>query len=98
MGVKSISAAEYVRRKEEFVLIDVRTGEEWKEGHEEQAMHIELASIGERMGKIPKKPLALICHSGARSAYACMLLSGAGFDACNIEGGMNALLREKNRR
>lgn len=95
MAAKSISAAEYIRRAGEFVLVDVRTKEEWEEGHEENALHVPLGEVVAKMWDLPKRPLAIICRSGARSAHACMLLSGAGFDVCNIEGGMNALMRCK---
>jgi len=98
MAIKAVSAAEYLKRKGEFLLIDVRTQEEWEEGHEEEALHIPLGELEERIGELPKKPLAIICHSGGRSAAACAFLSSLGFDACNIVGGMSALTREKSRR
>lgn len=98
MAAKSLSAKEYLGRKGGFLLIDVRTAQEWEEGHEKEAIHIPLDALEEKIGQLPKKPIALICHSGARSAFACTLLCSAGFEAYNVEGGMNALLREKTKR
>ncbi|VVB58163.1 Thiosulfate sulfurtransferase GlpE [Candidatus Anstonella stagnisolia] len=98
MAIKAVSAAEYLKRKHEFLLVDVRTQDEWEEGHEEEAVHIPLDELEARMGELPKKPLAIICHSGGRSAAACGFLSSAGLDACNVTGGMSALIREKSRR
>ena len=36
------------------------------------------------------RPIVVVCRSGARSAVATEALIGAGFDAYNLEGGMNA--------
>ena len=37
------------------------------------------------------EPIAVVCHSGARSAQGCQLLVEMGFtDVANVAGGMNA--------
>jgi rhodanese-related sulfurtransferase len=36
------------------------------------------------------KPVYLICHTGLRSAQACLYLERKGFDVANVVGGINA--------
>ena len=73
------------------VLVDVRTRQEWKEGHPPEALHISLASLETQMRRIPDDRIVLaICRSGSRSARAVAALQRAGFDARNVKGGMIA--------
>lgn len=73
------------------VLVDVRTRQEWKQGHAPGAMHISLASLENQMRRIPADRTVLaICRSGSRSAQAAASLARAGFDARNVRGGMVA--------
>ncbi len=78
----------------EAVLVDVRTRQEWKQGHAPRAMHISLASLDTQMRRIPADRTVLaICRSGSRSAQAVASLSRAGYDARNVKGGMIAWSR-----
>ena len=38
----------------------------------------------------PSKPVAVICRSGNRSELASLMLQARGFEAHNVEGGMEA--------
>mgnify|MGYP000025213088 CR=1 FL=1 len=72
------------------LLIDVRTKEEWDNGHIESAHHFPLGD-----SPLPTFPhttaLALFCASGYRSAVASSLLKRAGYHTvANVTGGMNA--------
>jgi rhodanese-related sulfurtransferase len=40
------------------------------------------------------KPIAVVCRSGNRSELATMMLQARGFDAHNVEGGMEAWARD----
>ena len=40
------------------------------------------------------KPIAVICRSGNRSELAATMLQARGFEAYNVEGGMEAWARE----
>ena len=43
------------------------------------------------LDKINKdEPVYILCHSGVRSAQACLYLEQKGFDAVNIRGGIHA--------
>ncbi len=77
-----------------YHVIDVRTPSEWKSSHIENAVHIELSSLKEKIQEIPKdKPIATICGSGYRASIAASLLQQHGFkDVSNVQGGMKAWL------
>ena len=76
----------------EIQLIDCRELYEWHAGRIEQAIHIPLNSIMAGAGQDldPSKPVAVICRSGNRSELAALMLQARGFEAYNVEGGMEA--------
>lgn len=77
----------------EYQLLDVREGFEWDAGHVEGALHLPLAEVmagGERGRLDPSRPVAVICRVGNRSELATLMLRARGFDAENVEGGMEA--------
>lgn len=71
------------------VLLDVRTGQEYKNGHIEKAVNLPLQDI-ERVVRVVKKkdvPVFTYCHSGARSRQAEAFLKKMGYsDVTNIGG------------
>ena len=74
---------------EALQLVDVREPDEWDAGHVDGAHHIPLAELPGRLEEIDRsRPVVLVCRSGRRSAYATRLLHDAGYDARNLEGGM----------
>ena len=77
-------------------LVDCREQYEWDAGRVDGAIHIPLNSLmagaGDNLDHA--KPIAVICRSGNRSELATMMLQARGFDAHNIEGGMEAWARE----
>ncbi len=55
--------------------------------------HIPLHELESRLDELETlrdKPVAVICHYGMRSNYACQLLRSEGFEAINITGGIDA--------
>jgi rhodanese-related sulfurtransferase len=76
------------------LLIDVREPDEYAQGHAPGSMSIPLGQLEQRLNEIAdykNKPVAVICHSGRRSAQAAKLLDKAGFSAItNVDGGMLA--------
>ncbi|RLL54731.1 rhodanese-like domain-containing protein [Mariprofundus sp. EBB-1] len=75
-----------------FMLLDVRTSEEYAEGHIAGATLIPIQVLAERLSEVPKnKQVYVYCHSGARSARASKLLAKHGFrNIENIMGGIVA--------
>jgi hydroxyacylglutathione hydrolase len=74
-------------------VIDVRTDDEWSEGHIEGAEHVMAGSLAERAPSLPREglTLALICGTGYRSTVAASVLERTGFtNLLNITGGMAA--------
>ncbi|MEO8934529.1 MAG: rhodanese-like domain-containing protein [Xanthomarina sp.] len=75
----------------EVQLIDVRTPEEFKEGHIEGALNIDYYSddFSNNFNKLDKeKPVYLYCRSGSRSHKSAIKLSEMGFKTLyDLEGG-----------
>lgn len=63
--------------------------------HIPEARNIPLHLLPMRMNEIDKtKQIICICHSGARSAHACMLLERNGIPSYNLSGGMSSFENE----
>jgi len=79
-------------RLDEIQLIDCREPYEWEAGRVAGAIHIPVNSIMAGAGGDLDKatPIAVICRSGNRSELATMMLQARGYDATNVEGGMEA--------
>lgn len=74
-------------------VIDVRTDEEWNDGHIDGATHVMGGEIAERALSLPRDgvTLALVCGSGYRSTVAASVLERTGFtNLLNVTGGMAA--------
>lgn len=77
----------------DIVVIDVRSKEEWENGHIEDSRvkNIEVGSIMGQADSLDKaKETYLICESGGRSSFANVILSMKGFKSFDVEGGMSA--------
>jgi rhodanese-related sulfurtransferase len=79
-------------RLEQIQLVDCREPYEWEAGRVDGAVHIPLNAImaGAGADLDPAKPVVVICRSGNRSELATMMLQARGFQAHNLEGGMEA--------
>jgi rhodanese-related sulfurtransferase len=79
-------------RLDQIQLVDCREQYEWDAGRVDAAIHIPLntlmAGAGPELDRA--KPVAVICRSGNRSELASTMLQARGFDAHNVEGGMEA--------
>ncbi|MBT8324123.1 MAG: rhodanese-like domain-containing protein [Winogradskyella sp.] len=74
------------------VLLDVRSNDEFSQGHLPGALHIPLQELEYRVEEILKlkKPVIAYCASGARSDRATNFLKLNKIDAIN-GGGINSL-------
>jgi rhodanese-related sulfurtransferase len=83
------------------LVIDVRTPDEFKQGHAKNARNIPLQSLQSKMASLRKKKTIIItcCASGMRSGKAAKILTNAGLEAHN--GGpwqrVESLLNESNK-
>ena len=83
-------------RLTQIQLVDVREPYEWEAGRVDGAVHIPVNAIMSGAGgDLDKdKPVAVICRTGNRSELATMMLQARGFEAYNLEGGIEAWARE----
>ena len=94
--IKSIDIDEARRMLEKpgTVLLDVREGDEWRQGHIPQAIGIPRGFLELRVEeKVPdhKAPVILQCASGTRSLLAARSLRELGYEnVYNLTGGFNA--------
>jgi rhodanese-related sulfurtransferase len=77
-------------------LVDCREPYEWEAGRIRGAVHIPLNAIMAGAGQDldQSRSVAVICRSGNRSELATMMLQARGFEAYNVEGGMEAWAAE----
>lgn len=86
------SFSEKIHNKEEVQLVDVRTPEEFKEQHIDNATNINWndADFEQQISNLDKsKPVYVYCKSGGRSAKATAKLSEMGFtNVYELDGGI----------
>lgn len=93
-NIISVSASEFDRKikSDSVLLLDVRTPQEYAEGHIDGAMNINVQSddfqrIAEK--KLSKDSTILVyCRSGRRSMNAAEILTGLGYNVINLKGGI----------
>ena len=94
-GYQKVSAEEAKQMMEGlpgYVLVDVRTEDEYAEAHIEGAVLIPVDAIGARAAdELPGKDTAVFvyCRSGVRSAQAAETLAGLGYTQVFDMGGIN---------
>ena len=86
-------------KREEVILLDVRSTEEWEAGHVEGSIHVPYQELREEVPEEVRnadKPLAVACSGGIRSSMAASLLKRASVE--NVEhvadGGVPSLQSE----
>jgi phage shock protein E len=75
-----------------FMFLDVRTPDEYNDGHIQGAVLIPVQELEKHLAEVPKdKRVYVYCHSGRRSVTASNILVEGGFSNIeNIEGGIVA--------
>ncbi|MBM4765182.1 rhodanese-like domain-containing protein [Bacillus sp. B15-48] len=87
----SITEAKQLIDDSEVTILDVRTPEEYNEGHIPNATLLPLQELEGRLNELNKEETFLIvCRSGNRSTQASKMLTEHGFaNVYNMTGGMN---------
>jgi phage shock protein E len=64
-----------------WILLDVRTPEEFQRGHPEPAVNVPVQQLAQRLGEVglPGTRVVVYCQSGGRSAMAADLLRRSGY-------------------
>ena len=80
-------------KKDNTVILDVRTPNEWAEGIIENAILINILEPQSFMGEIENldksKNYYVYCRSGARSGQACQVMNSIGINETNnLSGGI----------
>lgn len=90
-GVSAAQAVQLINRNN-AIIIDVRSKEEFAAGHLVNARHIAAAELAERskeLTKFKRQPVILVCQTGTRSAPLVKTLQEAGFEqTLNLDGGI----------
>jgi GrxC family glutaredoxin len=95
-GVKSVRPMEAVTlsNHKDAVFVDVRTDQEYREGHVLYALHTPLGLINTKLKDLAKyknRPLVVYCRTGNRSGQAGAILKKQGFgEVYNLTGGILA--------
>ncbi len=75
-------------KPEDYILVDVRTDEEYGNGHMDGAINIPLDSLRARLSELdPKKTIVVYCRVGHRGYLADRILSQKGYQVLNVTGG-----------
>ena len=79
-------------RRSEVQIVDVREPYEWEAGRIDDSHHIPLNQLmaGPTGDVDPARPVVCVCRSGNRSELASVMLRARGFDAYNMQGGLEA--------
>src|SRR5262249_16080521 len=74
-----------------FTLLDVREGDEWEQGHLDQAIFLPGGFLEQRADKaltVKNQPVVVYCAGGTRSAFAAKTLQDLGYtNVFSMRGG-----------
>jgi rhodanese-related sulfurtransferase len=83
--------ADEAASQRDAIFLDVRERYEWDAGHVDGAIHIPIGEIQRRFDELDAaRRIVVVCQVGQRSALVADFLSGQGYDAHNLEGGLQA--------
>lgn len=93
--MKEISVQELKNKfdnKEDFILLDVRTSDEYSTCKINNSILIPLNELSSRFNELNKdKEIIVHCHHGSRSSRAIQFLESVGFNNLkNLKGGINS--------
>ena len=97
-----IELAEFEKKmaSEKYLLVDVRTAEEFSEGHIKEAINIDYLAENfsiEIQELELESPVLLYCRSGNRSSKAMKIMKELGFkEVYNLEGGIKGWISSNN--
>ena len=84
-----------LKKNKESILLDVRSPQEYKEGHLENALNIPLYELERCCNcklKNKEKVILIYCQSGVRSKKAFKILKRNGFkNLYNLKGGLDGI-------
>ena len=75
---------------DDYIILDVRTKEEYESGHINNAVNIPYDSIDKNINLNKKKKIYVYCRSGVRSRKAYQSLKNLGYDVYDLGSYDNA--------
>ena len=93
-SIDAKTALTLIENDNNVTLLDVRTIEEYKEGHLRDATLIPVQALSINLGMLKTskdKKILVYCRSGNRSVTASRILEENGFTPINIKGGIYSL-------
>lgn len=85
---KIVTPKELDEKRDEFLVIDVRSRSQYEAAHIENAINIPLETLREKVKELDKnKKIAVHCNKGVTGNMGQNILLNSGFDAYNISGG-----------
>lgn len=87
-------AIHLLENDDNFTLLDVRTIQEYKEGHLRNATLIPVGALEKNLGMLKQDKhtkIIVYCRSGNRSVTASRILEANGFTPINVKGGILGL-------
>lgn len=75
---------EVIMQENEYVIVDVRTKEEYEDSHLKEAINIPYNEINENTELDKEKTILVYCRSGNRSGIAYNVLKNLGYDVYNL--------------
>lgn len=93
MGFNTIPARniENYSDRSKYMLIDVRSPDEYMEGHIPHALNVPYEEFDAYMPRLSRKlTYVLYCDRGATSLLLARKMFRAGYDVLSVIGGMNA--------
>lgn len=74
------------------LILDVRTVNEWNQGHIPGSVLIPLEELSNKIGEVPRnRDVVVVCRTGVRSQQGLAILQQAGYTrVASMTGGMDA--------
>jgi rhodanese-related sulfurtransferase len=95
MDISPAEVFEIMENDEDYMIVDVRTKEEYDSGHLEGAILFPVQELLDRLDELPtNKPIIVYCRSGARSRSAAETLVANGFTMVYDMGGISDWIEE----
>ena len=93
-SIDAKQAIALMEKDENVTLLDVRTIQEYKEGHLRDAALIPVQALAQNIGMLKtekNKKILVYCATGNRSVAASRILEENGFTPINVKGGIMKL-------
>jgi rhodanese-related sulfurtransferase len=90
-SITPTQAQELLKEGDNVVVLDVRTPDEFTQGHIQDAVLMPVQLLEQNLAELDEsknKKILVYCASGMRSVAASRILSENGFTAINLKGGI----------